>query len=383
VEDDPGSQAVLTLTAPRLQERFPSTATIELRAWGIDPLGALTRVEFLAEDRLLGVSELVFVRQPDPGTPMDHSWEWTHPPVGRHHLAVRSTDAHGLQVLSASVPIEVVDPQDPPSPLPHPADQTPSDGRLHETEWRTYVATWQLSKRRDEIPLGYLTRAGFLFAHGGSYQFDSTRGTAPLAWVPVFTHEPPHTPTLWQGPSSAILIIPAIPDSPTRHVSLELLPAPGTQAQAAVLFLPDQAGVVSISDGGVHVPEAQVVRWGPFLDDQPRSLTVELDHDQYWPNSGLASFDGSDLEPLPVPGGPEEQPLRLAGLQRLANGDIQVAMVSSLSSGPNAGTCHLEVSTDLHTWRRITSQESDKTGPWLIDQEATEEGSRFYRVVRE
>jgi hypothetical protein len=310
VADEPGSQAILELTAPRPHERFPSTATIELRAWGT----------FL---------------------------------------------------------------QDPPTPIPHPADVAPPEGHLDTTEWQAYVSSWLSSVRRDEFPLGYVTRAGFLFAHGGSYQFDPKRAPVPLAWVPVFTNEPPRTPALWQGPSTAILIIPAIPDSPTRHVSLELLPAPGTQAQAAQLYLPAEAGVVSISDGGVHVPEAQIVRWGPFLDDQSRSLTVELDSNQYWPNSGLASFDGSEFEPLPVPGGPEEPSLRLGGLQRLANGDIQVAVVDSLSGGPNAGTCHLEVSTDLHTWRRITSQESDKTGPWLIDQEAAEEGSRFYRVVRE
>ena len=49
----------------------------------MDPKGYISRVEFFANDKSIGVSEMVFIRAPDPGTPIKHMLDWNNVPAGK------------------------------------------------------------------------------------------------------------------------------------------------------------------------------------------------------------------------------------------------------------------------------------------------------------
>ena len=105
--DDPVGTARIEITNPRDGDRFPVGVPIPVEAVAVDPNGYIPRVEFYAGDRLIGVSEIVFIRAPDPGTPIHHSIIWSNAPAGEHILTARGKDSFGHIVVSNPVHISV------------------------------------------------------------------------------------------------------------------------------------------------------------------------------------------------------------------------------------------------------------------------------------
>jgi hypothetical protein len=80
---------------------------IELVAVVQDPDGWVPAVQFYAGDRLIGTSEIVFIREPDPGLPQTFSFVWSDVPPGRHELRARAIDDEGTGSWSQAVHISV------------------------------------------------------------------------------------------------------------------------------------------------------------------------------------------------------------------------------------------------------------------------------------
>lgn len=114
-DNDLPDQAVLRITRPEDGAKFRAPATIPIEATAIDPAGYISRVEFYANDRLIGVSQIYFIVAPDPGTPIQHSFEWTAVPAGEYTLTAKATDSNGDAVVSQPVVVAVVKPE--PEPL--------------------------------------------------------------------------------------------------------------------------------------------------------------------------------------------------------------------------------------------------------------------------
>lgn len=106
---DSTDDASIAILEPVPGQRFPAMATLRIRAVAVDPLGAMTRVEFFAGEQSIGVSEVVFIREPDPGTPIEHLLEWKATVSGEHLLTVHGTNHRGLPVRSKGVPVVVGD----------------------------------------------------------------------------------------------------------------------------------------------------------------------------------------------------------------------------------------------------------------------------------
>lgn len=68
IRDSVAAVASITITAPAAGAAFPEGTTIPIRATAVDPKGYISRVEFRADGRRIGVSELTFIRAPDPGS---------------------------------------------------------------------------------------------------------------------------------------------------------------------------------------------------------------------------------------------------------------------------------------------------------------------------
>ncbi|MBX3744855.1 MAG: hypothetical protein KF833_06050 [Verrucomicrobiae bacterium] len=384
IEPDPAADpAVLEWVEPRPRTRFEEPSTVVLRVVGVDPLGALTHVTFLAQGEPTGESQIVFVREPDPGTVLEHEFHWERPPTGIHRLAARAIDALGREVHAPTILIEIFRPAEPLPVLPHPADRDPEDWRIDEGELARFATDWREGTAPGRIPIGHVTRAAYLVAEGGTYRHEPSRGPLPLSWIPdaaplgafPIPTRPGFllvAPSLWEGPD------------PARIAVLELLPAPGTRAYAAEVWLKPDTRVRAVSEGGAHDPVAGVIRWGPFPDDAPRRLTVEWEGADPTPWDGVASFDGHDV-PLLAARIPAE-PARpyVETLRRLPSGEVQLVVRDPAPLvGESHAPCAIEVSRDLRTWRRIATG-GDGEGCLLIaDTEPFEGPARFYRVVRD
>ncbi|MEW6159754.1 MAG: Ig-like domain-containing protein [Verrucomicrobiota bacterium] len=106
-DNDTVAGPTLKITAPADGERFVAPAAIKIQATAIDPQGYIPRVEFYAGHTRIGVSELAFLVAPEPGTPLEHAFEWRNPPAGEHVLTARAVTANGIAVTSEPVRIVV------------------------------------------------------------------------------------------------------------------------------------------------------------------------------------------------------------------------------------------------------------------------------------
>ncbi len=106
VEKIPGPSIVIQ--EPVTGSRFVTGDDLAIRATAVDPDGAITHVVFYANGRVLGDSTITFIREPDPGVPIQHEFVWKNLPAGKYELTVQS-EVGGLRVVSNPVIIAVED----------------------------------------------------------------------------------------------------------------------------------------------------------------------------------------------------------------------------------------------------------------------------------
>jgi hypothetical protein len=107
IHDSTRSAATVKITRPTSGAIFTAPAELEIAAVAVDPEGYIPRLELYANERLIGVSEITFIRAPDPGTPIEHSIVWQNPPAGDHVLTARGVDSSGEPVISEPVRITI------------------------------------------------------------------------------------------------------------------------------------------------------------------------------------------------------------------------------------------------------------------------------------
>lgn len=105
--DPAGPVVTLTITSPAEGESFALGAEIALRATAVDTGGAITRLEFLADGAVIGVSEILTLLPIPAGTPVEHGWMWKDAAFGPHELRVRAQGSLNEMVVSAPVVIQV------------------------------------------------------------------------------------------------------------------------------------------------------------------------------------------------------------------------------------------------------------------------------------
>jgi Big-like domain-containing protein/Calx-beta domain-containing protein len=107
IRDDGLTEASLVITKPSDGASFPPGQTILIEATAIDLDGYISHVEFWDGEQRIGVSSIEFIRAPDPGTPINHSFEWRGATAGLHTLTARTTRADGTSLQSQPVRITV------------------------------------------------------------------------------------------------------------------------------------------------------------------------------------------------------------------------------------------------------------------------------------
>ena len=109
IRDDGITTASLEITDPKDGSEFTAGSTINIAATAIDLDGAITHVDFFDGAAKIGESTITFIRQPDPGSPIYHEFDWRGADLGLHVLTARALNAAGDNVTSAPVRIRVGD----------------------------------------------------------------------------------------------------------------------------------------------------------------------------------------------------------------------------------------------------------------------------------
>jgi uncharacterized delta-60 repeat protein len=273
-------------------------------------------------------------------------------------------------------------------PYPHPADIGPEDWSLSIDEVTAYGAAWRRgeawSRPPHPIPIDYVTRAAALWRGGECYLLEPTVNSAPLWWVSceIDTGRAParmagSVPSLATA-STVTRCAPAVyvPGEPLP-VSIVVTPMAGVLGHAVEETLPPGCPISAISDGGAFDTVNGVLRWGPFFDDQPRTLGYEL-----LPAAGvggrldlggIGSFDGSSQ--------------RTAGVESLSPGCRVTVTTRPDATGLHVrvrgelGRSYLvEVSSDLVNWSPVGTIHNSGPASELVDSEASGHPARFYRL---
>jgi hypothetical protein len=170
----------------------------------------------------------------------------------------------------------------------HPADLD-HDWMLEADELTAYAAAWfegdPWTNDFHPITAELVTNAGFIWRSGESYAFDATV-------------TPPWSPT-GGGVAVGGTAVGELRRGVGRdlQVAIHTAPGAGIHAWAVEDRVPAGWQVTEVSHGGRVDPETNQVRWGPFFDDQPRSLTYTAAPADGQPFdrvsfAGIASYDG-------------------------------------------------------------------------------------------
>lgn len=380
----------------------------------VDPKGYLPRMAFWANGQPIGESRLEFFRAPDPGSPIEHALPWKVSIEGRIRIDAVAYDAQGMKAASESMMVAGLPPVEPGAGPLHPADRSPADRRISDDEWMGYAKYWRHgvpwgangtvnAPEAGLVPLGHLTRTGFLWRSGGAYQFDPSMGL-PMGWVPAGA-DLPGTADRIEGLLRALGNLPAMPplgangtperlpdsyllmesrpmDADRTDLAIHVGPAANTRCQAIEIHLGPGASVSSASDEAQWDAKAGILRWGPFLDDTIRRLQAVVNVPDRASIAGVGSFDGRDRRAVSMASkatasGASTTSPKLAALEATPHGDAKLVLIG----GEAGAVMDLEVSEDMTSWRRIGRVEMTGNSLLQLDTDAAASTRRFYRVV--
>ncbi len=114
-DNDFGGQAPkVAIVKPEAGDSFRAPAEIDIAVQAVDADGWVSRVEFFANGRSIGVREIYFLIAPPPGQLQQFSMTWEDVPAGRYVLTAEATDDRGTIGKSEPVVIEVARSLQPP-----------------------------------------------------------------------------------------------------------------------------------------------------------------------------------------------------------------------------------------------------------------------------
>ncbi len=414
IRDNAVTRASLTITEPKNGDAFDVGDTILIEATAIDLEGYISRVEFWDGERMIGVSEIVFIREPDPGTPIHHSFEWRGATAGRHVLTARA-ESNGERLISSPVAIAVGSNQPPRIGITQPAGGTEFP---LETPIEIVVETAD--------PDGYVPRVEF-FADGRKI------GEANVVFVRP--PDPGQTQTftfVWRQPTPGrhVLTAVATDDGGSRAISapVEIKVATSEPLPIVTVTSPDSCAVEPRTNSLVNTATFRIRRHGPTNDALVVAYSLRGTAENgvdYETLSGLATIpagqrsapvivrplpdnlrDGSETVRLsleePPPSGTNN---RVINPYRVGRPRTAVAVISDylwLTSAntvrcmPTSDGCahlcfaaetgqnfRIEATTDCRNWETLFDTVGSDGALHFIDTETQNHSHRFYRIAPE
>lgn len=275
----------------------------------------------------------------------------------------------------------------------HPADNNPADWAVSASEITAYGAAW---KRGDNwpvgpnpIPIDYVSRAGALWKGGESYRVDPTVSSSPpLWWVNASRSvQSPNDSTqpvakAFSSKNTAVRSLSAsYALGAPLTVNIAARPSSMVVSYAVEDQLPSGWFVTGINQSGSFDVNNGKLKWGPFFDNIPRTLTYQVTPRNSASGSviisGTASFDGLNI---PISGQPNLSALDSISIDSPRLSDY--GGVQFIVNGPVGRTFKIEYSTDLAIgdWIPLTSFVSADRNTLIQDSNWQGKQARFYRV---
>jgi len=263
----------------------------------------------------------------------------------------------------------------------HPADRD-RNKVITLVELTAYAAAWKGGESwpiaPSSIPASYVTRAALIWKRGEAYIFNGTVA-APLCWSPVTAIQPAfvesrNVPLI----AAQRITVASVAPGETALVEIRATPLSGSTAYAIEENVPPGWTVSELGDG-VFDKVTRRIRWGPFLDSNPRNLAYRMNAPSGVASSGrlagLISVDGNDAaivgEVNRIVAMNDATAVTLTPRDN-GSGGIDLSLSCALGQ-----TGVLEYSTDLQNWTVLQSIIAP-TGSVKISDEAAG-GARFYR----
>ena len=170
----------------------------------------------------------------------------------------------------------------------HPADSdssysvTVSEVTAYGSAWKS-GETWEIGP--NPIPISYVTRAGVLWRTGEDYELIES-AAPPMCWIS----------TSVTAASERLQSIPSVRSVDGNKITIDVTPAADVNVYAVEEKVPAGFTVSAISDSGCFDKKNNSVKWGPWFDNQPRTLKYTLVPDMNFKGvvtlCGVDSFDG-------------------------------------------------------------------------------------------
>ncbi|MFN7138952.1 MAG: Ig-like domain-containing protein [Limisphaerales bacterium] len=276
----------------------------------------------------------------------------------------------------------------------HPADNEAADWTMTAKEVEAYGLAWLRCERwpkgPNPIPVNYATRAGFLLESGQTYTVSTHSPTPvpPMLWIP--TSSDVSVLSLREEPwTTSNRLATAEASMPTNYtvgvpftVSIAVNASAAVKAYALEEAIPFGFLVTNITEQGVFCPMTRKVRWGVFLDAEPRTVSYQLIGTTNAPTiarfAGIVSCNGINH---PVTG---RRGIRRGGVVTLAHHESIKTLsdgnrLMSFSGEPGVAYI-LEGSADLVDWKPIAELLNSDGKLQYIDS-APNDAIKFYRAV--
>jgi hypothetical protein len=259
----------------------------------------------------------------------------------------------------------------------HPADLN-HDRRIILAEVTGYAAAWKRGTNwpggPNPIPATYVTHAALIWRQGEAYTFLATN-PPPQCWVPA-------AGGIRALAASASTAIRSIQDGEDfALVTLQVQPGAGIGSYTVEEQVPAGWTVLNPSNDGVFDAANRVVRWGLYMDGEPRILNYSLVPANGTLASaqllGEATLDGEAItfsgDATVIAHGATE--LSLPATQIAADGSVKFRL-----AGPAGQVCDLETSTDLVNWTFVTELFLPDGKLEYTDYNAAQGLQRYYRL---
>jgi hypothetical protein len=410
IRDNGITEASLVIRHPAEGAVFRAGQTIPIEAIAIDLESYISRVEFWDDDRLIGVSVIDFFRAPDPGTPIQHWFEWRDATPGAHVLTARARRDDGTPVVSGPVHITV---QPEVSQPPRIAITHPAAG----AEFPFGAAVEIVAETVD--PDGYVPVVEF-FADGRKL------GECRIVFIRRPDPGQPQTFTFvwrWPTPGPHLLTARATDDDGDTAWSapVEIKVTPPDLLPIVRVIAPDPWAVEPVSNTDLNTATFRIRRFGPT--NAPLAVAYSLHGTaengvDYEPLSGSATIPAGErsvaviVRPLAdeldehietvvlrledsiateppsyrvgfprravalISDHRETHALAQARCLRLPDGFLWVCV------GAESGNAfRVEGSADLRNWETVAEAWAVDGAVYFVDDEAASLESRFYRLV--
>ena len=282
-ERQPPTEGALEIVIPRAEWIYHAGEAIEFMAAAWHPFQDLLSVHYFIDGQSIG-SSFIDVDKTTPGGLLIHSLKWSSPASGRHVLQAKTELANDLILASSQIPfvveggtlaptVKLVHPADGASfiegnPIEIRVEATDRDGNIQQIE---LVADGNVLQRSQSSPLVFTWRNVSAGQHTLVARTTDNTGVVGSS---------AHVRILVRRVDNVAFVLRALPDaySPGIPFTVELraTPSSGTRAYAVEDVLPAGWQASNISHDGALDALTGKVKFGPFTDAQPRTLTYRL-----------------------------------------------------------------------------------------------------------